>query len=66
MDFITIALTLVSLGVLVLAILALVQIVHSDLDVTGKGVWALVVLLAPLIGPLVWLAVRRKRPSLNS
>ena len=53
---------MIILGVLVvvLDIIALVNIVASSMSVAGKLLWALIVLLLPVVGMLLYFAVGQK------
>jgi hypothetical protein len=53
---------MILLGVLVvvLDIIALVNIVASSMSVAGKLLWALIVLLLPVVGMLLYFAVGQK------
>ena len=46
--------------VLVLDVIALVNIVASSMSVAGKLLWALIVLLLPVVGMLLYFAVGQK------
>jgi hypothetical protein len=46
------------LGYLFLVILALVRLKHQALSSTAKAVWALIILLIPLIGAIVYLVFK--------
>jgi len=46
--------------VLVLDVIALVNIVASSMSVAGKLLWALIVLLLPIVGMLLYFAVGQK------
>jgi hypothetical protein len=46
--------------VLVLDVFALVNIVASSMSVGGKLLWALIVLLLPVVGMLLYFAVGQK------
>jgi hypothetical protein len=54
--------SMILLGVLVvvLDIIALVNIVASSMSVAGKLLWALIVLLLPVVGMLLYFAVGQK------
>ena len=54
--------SMIILGVLVvvLDIIALVNIVASSMSVAGKLLWALIVLLLPVVGMLLYFAVGQK------
>ncbi len=63
MDWITILLSLASLGAIALMIFALRGILLSpDLSDTNRLLWMLLVLLAPLLGALLWYLVGRQGP----
>ena len=46
--------------VLVLDVIALVNIVASSMSVGGKALWALIVVLLPVVGMLLYFAVGQK------
>ena len=48
------------LFVLVLDVIALVNIIASSMSVAGKLLWALIVLLLPIVGMLLHFAVGQK------
>lgn len=43
-----------ALAALVMAAVAVVQIARSTVSPTGQLIWALAVLLLPVVGPLAW------------
>jgi hypothetical protein len=53
---------MIVLGVLVLVldVIALVNIIASSMSVAGKLLWALIVLLLPVVGMLLYFAVGQK------
>ena len=53
-------LVLLGFVIVVLDIIALVTIVRSAMSVSGKLLWALIVLLLPVVGMLVYFAVGHK------
>ncbi|MFR9731252.1 PLD nuclease N-terminal domain-containing protein [Saccharopolyspora sp. MS10] len=50
---------LIGLGLLALFIGALVSIFRSEADSTGKAVWTLIVLFAPVLGCVLWFLLGR-------
>lgn len=44
---------------LVLTVWAMVSILRSGFDPRARLVWAIIVLLLPVIGPVLWLCYRR-------
>ncbi len=52
--------SLIGLVILVLDIIALVDIFKSSKDTTMKVIWALVILLFPLIGMVLYYLIGRK------
>ncbi|AWB86191.1 PLDc N-terminal domain-containing protein [Mycetocola zhujimingii] len=55
--------TLVLAVVVVSLVLALVQIARRrDLDAVARAAWVLVVIIAPIIGPVAWFAIGRRLP----
>jgi Phospholipase_D-nuclease N-terminal len=61
-DWVSVALMIVALGWIVLIVLALRQIFTSPgLSDTNRLLWVLIVLLAPVVGTLVWFFVGRNR-----
>ena len=51
---------ILGLLVVVLDVVALVNIIASSMSVAGKLLWALIVLLLPIVGMLLYFAVRHK------
>ncbi|WP_428386687.1 PLD nuclease N-terminal domain-containing protein [Mucisphaera sp.] len=52
--------TIIGLVVLVAWIIALVDIIKSGMDSTKKIIWALVVIILPLIGTILWFIIGKK------
>ena len=63
-DWISVVLSLVSIGWIVLLIVALRQIFTSrELTDTNRLLWALIVLVAPVVGTIIWFVVGRSRSN---
>ena len=52
--------SLLGLVILVLDIAALIDIIQSSMDTTRKIIWALVVLVFPVLGMIVYFLVGKK------
>lgn len=44
-----------------LLVWALVSIYRSDLDAVAKLVWAIIVFLLPVVGPICWFVIESRR-----
>jgi hypothetical protein len=51
---------ILGLVVLVLDIIAIVQVVQSNLDGTKKAIWIIIILLLPLLGMVLWFLLGKK------
>ncbi|MCD1287098.1 PLD nuclease N-terminal domain-containing protein [Brevibacterium sp. GP-SGM9] len=49
------------LAFVALLIWAFVSIYRSDLDAPSKLVWAIIVFLLPVIGPICWFVIKSRR-----
>lgn len=49
-----------ALLILVIAVLAVVDVLRSDRDSERKVIWILIIILLPLLGPLCWYLVSRR------
>jgi hypothetical protein len=54
-------------GIIALVITAFVQIAKTDaLDNTGRAVWILIVIIAPVLGAAIWFWIGTRAPSFRS
>lgn len=53
--------TLVGILILVIDIIALLDVIKRKMKVEMKLVWVLAILLLPLLGPLLYFVIGRKR-----
>jgi len=49
-----------ALLILVIAVLAVVDVLRSDRDSERKVIWILIIIVLPLLGPLCWYLVSRR------